>query len=317
MKRMKSLLRKIKSLEGGAKATSLVYIIAAIGIITYPLKFKGLGRACLLLNKFVNTSSHFITLELTENNLFRFHLTDYYWSRMLFNPYHMEPEILETLKLTLNKNTAFIDCGANLGLWSIYATNLIGDPKKVLSIEASPETYKELLENSKLNNNFPTVNCAAHATDGGSLLFYQDVRHASSKVVSNASHGSNTISVEKSSLDSLAIDRNLTIPGRLIIKLDVEGLEKEVLQGSHNILTANDSLIIYEDHANDVDCISSKYILEDLGFEISPAANPSLTFKSLDEVKEYKSKRKGGLNFIGAKKSSYLLQELLSKTIKH
>ncbi len=59
---------------------------------------------------------------------------------------------------------------------------------------------------------------------------------------------------------------------RVVIKLDIEGAEIQALKGASDILM-HEPLIIYEDHGKDRNSTISRYISEELGYEIYAIVN--------------------------------------------
>ena len=97
-------------------------------------------------------------------------------------------------------------------------------------------------------------------------------------------------SVEMIALDSL-LDQGLVVPGqRLVIKLDVEGMEIDAVKGGQRLLQ-NEAVIIVEDHGADRTHTVSRYLLNDTTcrlFVFDPASNryePISDLSMLDRIK--------------------------------
>lgn len=58
-----------------------------------------------------------------------------------------EPDVRMALQFLLKPGNTFIDCGANVGYFSVQAAQLVGNAGKVISIEANPLTYSLLERN--------------------------------------------------------------------------------------------------------------------------------------------------------------------------
>jgi hypothetical protein len=96
--------------------------------------------------------------------------------------------------------------------------------------------------------------------------------------------------VELLALDGL-IEQGLVLPGqRLIIKLDVEGMEIDAARGARRLLD-NETVIIVEDHGADRDHTVSRYFLDDMPcrlFVFDPASEryePMTDLTVLDRIK--------------------------------
>ena len=51
----------------------------------------------------------------------------------------------------LREGDLYVDIGANVGYFTLLASHLVGKSGKVLSVEADPVTFEELLKNLELN----------------------------------------------------------------------------------------------------------------------------------------------------------------------
>ena len=60
--------------------------------------------------------------------------------------------IHQFLKSNLQPDSVFIDCGANIGIWSLIAHETIQETGKVYSFEPNPTLYKRLTTNLEFNN---------------------------------------------------------------------------------------------------------------------------------------------------------------------
>src|SRR5258708_3634193 len=59
---------------------------------------------------------------LVDGAPFCFNARDPYWNRLLMAGFVYEPEVARVLRLLKDVDYAFIDCGANYGLWSVLAS---------------------------------------------------------------------------------------------------------------------------------------------------------------------------------------------------
>jgi len=145
-----------------------------------------------------------------------------------------EPVITQYLRSHLRSGDIFVDCGANIGYYSLIASRLVGDSGQVFSIEASAQIYLSLLRNLALND-CTNVRCihAAAAGEPGELSIYLADSHNlghSTTVESLAVREGMTLEgkVKADTLEHLVGDRQLR--NARFIKIDVEGAELSVLQ---------------------------------------------------------------------------------------
>jgi FkbM family methyltransferase len=124
-----------------------------------------------------------------------------------------------------------IECGAHHGAQSILLSRWVGSNGKVIVVEPMPENVAILKRNVALNGltNVVVVEKAAGSTCG-----HLSMRAASNAAVSPMPGRNNTIQVESITLDKLADDLKV-VP--TFIKIDVEGYEYQILEGSKSILS--------------------------------------------------------------------------------
>jgi FkbM family methyltransferase len=131
----------------------------------------------------------------------------------------------------ISKGDVVIDAGANIGLFTIIASILVGKSGRVISIEPDPENLKILKKNIQLNNldNIIIVDKALYKESGKKLRFYSN--GIFSKIVESEKYEiRNYIEVETITLDDIISDFNLR-PNSL--KMDIEGGEKFALLSAH------------------------------------------------------------------------------------
>ena len=161
---------------------------------------------------------------------------------------HYEPEHRKILKEHLPRGSCFVDVGANIGCHSFWASKLAGATGKVISIEASPYIFKCLQSGIKANDiqNIQAFNLIAGENDKQNSDFYDaPVDKFGMGSRSPQRFGSTNKSlVPTKSLDSLL--SNCGAEKVEIIKIDVEGYEKQVIMGARDTIRKNHPIIIFE-----------------------------------------------------------------------
>ena len=153
----------------------------------------------------------------------------------------------------LRKGDTFFDIGANIGLFSLFASRIIGDTGTVYAFEPTPLIYERLLGNIKLNNlkNIKSIN-----------IGFSNVRALVDFNVSNDGHDAwnslaklnqlqngTSIKVNVETLDSFIEESNILNIN--FIKLDVEGWEKFVLEGGRKLLSKKNPPVFLVEFAED------------------------------------------------------------------
>ena len=157
-----------------------------------------------------------------------------------------EPSTGRVIKNNLKKGSVFVDCGSSHGYFSLMASKLVGETGKVYSFEAYLPTYGRLKRNIRLNNcrNVTAYNFAVGSKKG---MLKMNLRYEDgSNSFVNVPFSVGTVMVKVVKLDDM-------IKGRVnLIKIDVEGWEKDVLVGGSKLIDNNkDVKIILEyNHRN-------------------------------------------------------------------
>lgn len=135
----------------------------------------------------------------------------------------------------------FFDIGSHTGIYSIIG-NLNNDRNKIISIEAFFLNYSRLLSNLKINNISNNNNCylAAASNENGIAKFKVKTPqgyHSSGGRISD----SGKYTVTKIKIDDFNL--NTQVKG---IKIDTEGHEYQVMEGSIKIINKDNPDIIFE-----------------------------------------------------------------------
>jgi FkbM family methyltransferase len=188
------------------------------------------------IQKFNN--GDFFTFNLEETTLITLY-RDSLLSRLIY--FGFEQREIAFIKNYLQKGDVFFDVGANIGLFSLTASRIVGIEGQIHAFEPTPETYSRLISNIELNNftNIKANNIGLSNVNGvADFNVSNDGYDAWNSIVKlNILQNSEVIKISIETLDSY-IERN-GIKNIDLIKLDVEGWEKFVLEGCKKILSCN------------------------------------------------------------------------------
>jgi len=197
------------------------------GTLSFVLYHYGFNIERQILSRLIQERP--IVIEFYDNSKFYVnHLLDYLHAG-LYN----EPKTFNFFKEQIKNCKVFVDVGANIGGYSVRAAKYC----KVYAIEPLPRNYKILKINEKLNNvKINSFNIAAGNKNGKIKLYYEPGAYGSPSVKSKQNY---FIEVEMKPLDEIINEESIDL-----IKIDVEGAEDLVLEGTRNCLKRTKMVII-------------------------------------------------------------------------
>lgn len=154
-----------------------------------------------------------------------------------------EQGTMHVIGACLREGDVFVDAGASVGLMSLHAARLVGANGRVLAFEPAPERYQDLVDGIAVNAlSNVTALAAGLAADPGELRLY--MRGSPSMV--DQTRDDDTLTVPVHRLDDV-LDAQRISRVRFV-KIDVEGLEPEVLLGAKRLLQSPEPPILCYEH---------------------------------------------------------------------
>lgn len=143
-------------------------------------------------------------------------------------------EEMSFLMHCLKKKNIFIDCGANIGLYSILSSKVVG--AKSIAFEPHPKTVKKLiyyLNKNKISNKVKIIQKAIGEKNG--VVKFSNIEDSlKRKIISSKKNNKNCIEVSLTKLD-LELSKKIKNQ-EIIVKLDLEGNEFKALMGARKLL---------------------------------------------------------------------------------
>lgn len=165
--------------------------------------------------------------------------TDYIAKKIIESKVFYELDVLEEISRLGVGDGLFVDAGANIGNHSLFFSIILD--REVAAFEPAEEAFSQLIRNIRLNRAEGLVSCHRMALGAESGRGYMKIV-AGNLGASSFSHDADG-GVELETLDSVLYERKQPIA---LIKIDVEGLEVDVLQGAVKILGRDMPLLIVE-----------------------------------------------------------------------
>ncbi len=188
-----------------------------------------------------------------------------------------EPETRRFLDAYLRPGDVFLDIGANVGLYTIAASRIVGSSGEVHAFEPCSQTFSRLEENVQLNG-LRSVSChrlALSDSNAEAQLSIAkdgfDAWNSLGKPYMGEPGGQET--VQTMTLDSFVKEHALA--GRITaMKIDVEGWENQVLIGAEQLLAAANAPVLCVEFTEEAaqlagsSCAALYRTLERLGFQL-------------------------------------------------
>ncbi|PWH14944.1 MAG: hypothetical protein DDG58_12125 [Ardenticatenia bacterium] len=181
----------------------------------------------------------------------------------LISRYSLTEEERFVAQLSLAGKVVY-DVGAYVGIYTLFFARAVGQEGTVVSFEPDPDNYKELVYNVELNNfkNVFTLNLALGSHNHPANIFRDPLYPTRSSLCPSLEPSTyrktkplRVAPVKVVSIDTLIRGGQLPLPD--LIKIDVEGYEKEVLLGSQATLHNYHPLILIELHGISPEQISA------------------------------------------------------------
>lgn len=169
------------------------------------------------------------------------------------------------IKKFLRKGDVFIDIGANIGLFSLHASKILGDTGKIYAIEPTPDTFDRLKQNIKLNK-FENIEPHNLGLSNSKSFFDFHISNDGHDAWNSFANLPELISCEKITVQADTLDSFILqnkIKNISLIKLDVEGWEKFVLEGAESILK-QDNAPVFMVEFTETNAFAAGYYLGEL-----------------------------------------------------
>ncbi len=176
-------------------------------------------------------------------------------------PFAGEWPVIELIKSTFQRGWSAIDVGAWMGPYTLLFSRLAGPDGKVFALEPDEEAHDLLVENIRINE---LKNVSAEKIG---LSDYTGPQ----KLIGNRGYGlaeshlealatpelrARTLDLVEShmTVDCTTLDRFVlgkSLPRVDVIKMDIEGAEKQVIEFGKSVILSNDVMVVLELH-NDI-----------------------------------------------------------------
>jgi FkbM family methyltransferase len=201
-----------------------------------------------------------------------------------------EPEKFRNITRFLPRGGGFVDVGANIGDFSIWAAKQGGPDTRVLAVEADPDNLPLLARNLHRHRLDSAVQVApvAAAAETGTVVLHQGHQSGTSTISPSEVHEMEhmrprgTVEIPAKTLDSLL--EAAALPRVDVVKIDVEGAEEYVLAGAAKLLATEQPLTILIDLHWGVNLSGIANLLHEHGFTIRMEAEPDVVIEAIPKT---------------------------------
>ena len=204
------------------------------------------------------------------------------------------PEI-EFCKKEIKKGDTVVDIGANIGLFTLFFSKLVGTTGRVIAFEPDPENFDVLKKNIELNEitNVTLVQKGVSNKNESVKLYKSNVSGGHSLI-------KNEWAKEYTNIQTVTLDDYFRGEEIDMIKIDAEGFELEVIEGGKKLLENNKNMKIISEFGgqyykkNNLKVLYPK-ILHEMGFNLFGVIDKStgkskIVNKNFNELMEFYSK---------------------------
>ena len=180
-----------------------------------------------------------------------------------------EPELLYLEKL-LSPGSTFVDVGANMGIYTLVASRLVGEAGHVIAFEPSAQSFSLLRRNIALNGLTNVIALPeALSNETGRTKLFHGPDPVCNSLGRDLSWDGDAEEVATETLDDVL--RRTSLRRVNAIKIDVEGAEELVLRGALNTLTCMRPAIVFEINPGACSCLGlsphgATELLQSLGY---------------------------------------------------
>jgi len=207
-----------------------------------------------------------------------------------------EEETMNLLKKELKPEMIVFDLGANIGIFTLLASKLIGESGHVFSFEPDPYLFNILKDNLNLNKvNNASIYQIAVSNKVGTAKFSINLDQDGDNRLNSKTMEENFVEVKTTTIDEFCKKNELKIN---FLKLDIQGSEPKVLEGMKQTITKSPEIKIvtefYPSAIRDTGSSPEDYLsnLEKYGFKICEIGNDKtmqpINRKKLLTMKDHK-----------------------------
>jgi FkbM family methyltransferase len=174
----------------------------------------------------------------------RLDLRDRIQCLMWCDAYERETKLI--FQVFISRGSTVVDIGANVGYFSVLAAALAGEAGAVHAFEPDPSCFVTLKENTNSVRQVTVWDLALSDQEGFATLYRteRDSESGWGSILKPSPDHKTQIKVRKTILDQWLVDNVVTNVD--FVKIDAEGSEYRILQGSEHVLANHGPALLFE-----------------------------------------------------------------------
>ena len=227
----------------------LIFQLVRAYTLHFPYQ-RGKGRLVRSLHQVVGTPPP-VTAQLSPHQLImKLDLADHVQRDIFYGVY--ETDVLKVFTRYLKPDGIFVDCGANIGLFTLLAACSVGTNGKVHAFEPNPQMYSALMHNIELNK---LANVVINQLGLSDVSLESQPFFITDDSIYKRNHGAGSLKKTTEKLKAAEFFVNVTTLDEYfknhsalptLIKIDTEGSELPILKGGRAVIEQARPVIIME-----------------------------------------------------------------------
>lgn len=159
--------------------------------------------------------------------------------------------------IPLEEGMTVLDLGANIGIFSLYAVDKIGQSGRIIAIEPEAVSFDALKKNTAPYSNIIPLQLAAW-NKNGTMTLHQSTSYTGSTLIPSHSITASPLSGKTTEVETVRLDELLPRMGIThvdFVKIDTEGAGNKILEGLEGMMPniENFAIAAYHDQEDSVE----------------------------------------------------------------
>lgn len=205
---------------------------------------------------------------------------------VIFFPQHYDRSELRLVREILKPGDIFVDFGANIGVYSVVASQQVGATGSVVAVEASKPMFERLSNLVRDNDlaNVKVFNAAVGPRSGTAKLFIQTAGNAGGSTL--MPHETNTSLYGQIQEIEMHPMQHFFHGRPTLVKMDIEGMEYETLSTFFRSDATLPSFFLLEDWRDSPNFGRLRTLMETNGYSLTKSINSNFLYERTSQQRD-------------------------------